>query len=70
MRSDAANTKITSNSARGLTAVTMETRCAGARQMRVLMRELQEIVDDGAALVTVIADEHFRGARMQLLDGR
>jgi hypothetical protein len=45
-------------------------RGAGARQLRVLMRELEQIVDDGAAFGAVVAAQHFGGALMQLLDRR
>ena len=45
-------------------------RGAGARQLRVLMRELQQVVDDGAARGAVVAEQHFGGAQMQLLDRR
>ena len=42
---------------------------AGPRQLRVLMRELEEIVDDGSAGRAIIAHQHLGGAQMQLLDG-
>ncbi len=34
------------------------------------MRELEQIVDDGAAFGAVVAAQHFDGALMQLLDRR
>ena len=43
-------------------------RGAGARQMRILVRQFQEIVDDGAALGAIVARKHRARARMQLFD--
>jgi len=43
---------------------------AGARQLRILMRELEQVVDDGAAGGAVVAAQHFGGAQVQLLDRR
>ncbi len=45
-------------------------RGAGAGQLRVLMRELEQVVDDGAAFGAVVAAQHFGGALMQLFDRR
>ena len=45
-------------------------RGAGAGQLRVLMRELEQVVDDGAAFGAVVAAQDFSGARMQLFDRR
>jgi hypothetical protein len=41
-----------------------------ARESRILVRDLQEIAQDGAALGEVIAEQNGGRSRVQLLDGR
>ena len=44
-------------------------RGAGACQLRVLVRELDQVGHDGPARGAVVAEQDFGGAQMQLLDG-
>src|SRR5262249_10579866 len=45
-------------------------RSAGACELRILMRDPEQILHDGAALGAVVAGEHACRALVQLLDGR
>ena len=45
-------------------------RGAGPRQLRVLVRHLQQILHDCPALGAVVAQQHGGGALMQFFDGR
>ena len=45
-------------------------RGAGARELRVLVRELEQVAHDGAAFGAVVAEQDAGGARVQFLDGR
>jgi len=44
-------------------------RGAGAGQLRVLVRQLEQIGDDGPAGGAIVAEQHFGGTQMHLLDG-
>ena len=44
-------------------------RGAGARQLRILVRQFQEIVDNPAARRPIVADQHLGGAPMHVFDG-
>jgi hypothetical protein len=48
----------------------MGQRGASARQMRIGMRDLQEIAQHVTALVAVVAQDHRSGAPVQGFDGR
>ena len=52
------------SSASSMTVATSAFGGAGARQMRVLMRELEQVGYDGPTCRAVVAEQHFGGAQM------